>query len=137
MSDAGHNSFAKDRLISIVERIERINEEIADLSEDKKDVFGEAKSAGFDVKVIRECIRLRKQDSNERAVFEEILQLYKSALGMYGDTPLGQAALYHVTKMSIMAGDQKVETTTEEMMKIAKTFKKSRLAKARAAEKTE
>lgn len=75
-------NFAGDRLKSLIERIERLEEEKAGLAEDVRDVFAEAKSAGFDVKVMRQVIRLRKIDGNERAEQEEILELYKAALGM-------------------------------------------------------
>ena len=63
----GHNSDpgVKDRLRSLVERIERLEEERKALSNDIKDVYGEVKSAGFDVKVIRQIIRIRKQDPAE------------------------------------------------------------------------
>jgi uncharacterized protein (UPF0335 family) len=75
-------NFATDRLKTLIERIERLEEEKAALAEDVRDVFAEAKSAGFDVKVIRQIIRLRKIDSNDRAEQEELLDLYKAALGM-------------------------------------------------------
>ena len=75
-------NFAGDRLKTLIERIERLEEEKAGLAEDVRDVFAEAKSAGFDVKVMRQVIRLRKIDGNERAEQEEILELYKAALGM-------------------------------------------------------
>ncbi len=75
-------SFAKDQLRSIVERIERLEEEKAALSEDIKEVYAEAKGNGFDTKVLRTVVRLRKQDSNERAEQEAVLDLYMHALGM-------------------------------------------------------
>lgn len=75
-------NFAAARLKSLVERIERLEEEKAGLAEDIREVYGEAKSTGFDVKVMRQIIRLRKIDGNERAEQEELLELYKASLGM-------------------------------------------------------
>ena len=89
MADIGHNSatsFAKDQLKSIVERIERLEEEKQALADDIKEVYAEAKGNGFDTKVLRTVIRLRKQDSNERAEQEALLDLYLHALGM-ADAP--------------------------------------------------
>jgi uncharacterized protein (UPF0335 family) len=74
------NGIAGDRLRSLVERIERIEEEIKRLSDDKKDIFVEAKGEGFDVKILREVIRLRKQDKNERDERESLLDVYMHAL---------------------------------------------------------
>jgi uncharacterized protein (UPF0335 family) len=71
-----------DRICSFVERIERIDEEIKALNEGKKEVFSEAKGAGFDVKVLREILRLRKQDKDERVEYEAVLETYMHALGM-------------------------------------------------------
>ena len=83
----GHNSgesvgLATDRLRNIVERIERMEEEKKALASDIKDIYIEAKSAGFDVKVLRQLIRLRKQDAADVAELESLLDVYKSALGM-------------------------------------------------------
>ena len=68
--------IAGDRICSFVERIEHIDEEIKALSEGKKEVFSEAKGAGFDVKVLKEILRLRKQDKDERDEQESLLDLY-------------------------------------------------------------
>ena len=73
---------AGDRLRSFVERIERLEEEKKALGEDIKEVYAEAKGVGFDVKILRQVIRLRKQDQEERQEQEEILELYMTALGM-------------------------------------------------------
>jgi uncharacterized protein (UPF0335 family) len=81
------------QLKAIVERIERLEEEKKTISDDIKDVYAEAKGNGFDVKVLRRIVRLRKQDANERAEQEAILETYMHALGMLADTPLGQAAI--------------------------------------------
>lgn len=75
-------SFAKDRLKSLVDRIERLEGEKAELTSDIRDIYAEAKAAGFDVRALRQIITLRKIDSNDLAEREEILELYKSALGM-------------------------------------------------------
>ena len=76
------SSVAADQLKSIIERIERLEEEKAALSGDIKDVYGEAKANGFDVKVLRKIISMRKRDFAERQEEEAILELYMQALGM-------------------------------------------------------
>lgn len=73
---------AGDRLRSFVERIERLEEEKAALSEDIKETYAEAKGVGFDVKIIRKIISLRKMDAEKRREAEELLDLYKNAIGM-------------------------------------------------------
>jgi uncharacterized protein (UPF0335 family) len=74
--------FAKDHLKAFVERIERLEEEKKTLADDIKDVYGEAKSMGFDVKALRTIIRMRKEDTDERKEHEAILETYMLALGM-------------------------------------------------------
>lgn len=74
--------IAADRLRSIVERIERLEEERAALAGDIKDIFAEAKSAGFDVKVLRQLIRIRKSEPAEVEEQETLLDVYRRALGM-------------------------------------------------------
>ena len=80
----GHNSggIAGDHLRSFIERIERLEEEKASLAQDIKEVYTEAKATGFSVKQMRQLIRLRKMDQHDREEQEEILDLYKTALGM-------------------------------------------------------
>lgn len=73
---------ASDMLRSIVERIERLEEEKSALANDIKEVYAEAKGNGFDTKSLRQVIRIRKQDKAERQEAEAILELYLSALGM-------------------------------------------------------
>ncbi|MBP2311963.1 DUF2312 domain-containing protein [Azospirillum soli] len=80
MSDVG--GIAADRLRSFVERIERLEEEKRGLQEDVKEVYAEAKGTGFDTKIIRQIIRLRKMDKADRQEQEALLDLYKEALGM-------------------------------------------------------
>jgi len=72
--------IAGDRIRSFVERIEHIEEEIKALNEGKKEIFAEAKSDGFDVKVLKEIIRLRKKDKDERDEHESLLDLYLRAM---------------------------------------------------------
>lgn len=74
--------IAGSRLRAFIERIERMEEEKAALMEDIKEVYAEAKGVGYDVKTIRKIISLRKMDSEKRREAEEILELYKSAIGM-------------------------------------------------------
>ena len=81
MGDAAH-AVAKDQLRSIVERIERLEEEKKGIADDIKDVYAEAKANGFDAKVLRKVVSLRKQDANERAEMEMVLDTYLAALGM-------------------------------------------------------
>jgi uncharacterized protein (UPF0335 family) len=89
----GHNSLDRDRLKSLVERIESIEEQKAELASDIRDVYAEAKSAGLDAKALRKVIRLRRQDSAERDALQSAIDEYLSALGDLADLPLGRAAL--------------------------------------------
>lgn len=79
--DTDVGGIAAERLRSIIERVERLEEEKKALSSDIKDIFVEAKSAGFDVKVLRTIIRLRKQEPAEVEEQETLLELYRRALG--------------------------------------------------------
>ncbi|HWA80919.1 MAG TPA: DUF2312 domain-containing protein [Acetobacteraceae bacterium] len=79
---AGTGGIAADRLRSLVERIERLEEERKALGADIRDVYMEAKSAGFDVKVMRQLIRLRRQEPQAVEEQETLLDLYRRALGM-------------------------------------------------------
>lgn len=72
---------AGDQLKSIVERIERLEEEKKTISDDIKEVYAEAKGNGYDVKVLRKVIAIRKRDANERREEEAILDLYLQAVG--------------------------------------------------------
>ena len=80
--------IAGDRIRSFVERIEHIEEEIKALNEGKKEIYAEAKGDGFDVKVLKEIIRLRKQDKDERDEHESLLDLYLRAM----ETPNAERA---------------------------------------------
>lgn len=75
-------NFARDQLRAFIERIERLEEEKATIAEDIKEVYAEAKGSGFDVKILRQVVRLRAQDSAERQEQEALLDLYLHALGM-------------------------------------------------------
>jgi uncharacterized protein (UPF0335 family) len=86
----GPVEVAGDQLRAIVERIEHVEEEIKELSEAKKEIYLEAKSNGFDVKVIREVVRLRKQDQKERDELDELLEVYLRA--MKGASRVSKAA---------------------------------------------
>lgn len=83
-SEAGTvvGGIAADRLRSFVERIERLEEEKAALAADIREVYSEAKGTGYDVKILRQIVRLRKMDVSDRQEQEEILDVYKRALGM-------------------------------------------------------
>ena len=80
MSDIGDN--ARTQLRSLIERIERLEEEKKTIGDDIKDVYAEAKSHGYDTKVLRKVVAIRKQDPNDRAEQEAILDTYLIALNM-------------------------------------------------------
>jgi uncharacterized protein (UPF0335 family) len=75
-------NFAKGQLKSFVERIEKLEEEKKALAEDIREVYGEAKGVGFDVKALRTVVRLRMQDGEERKEHEALVDLYRDALGL-------------------------------------------------------
>jgi uncharacterized protein (UPF0335 family) len=75
-------SFAQGQLRSLVERIERLEEEKKAISGDIKEVYGEAKANGFDTKIVRKVISIRKKDRHEREEEEALIETYLSALGM-------------------------------------------------------
>lgn len=74
--------IAADQLRLLIERIERLEEEKKGIADDIKDVYGEAKSTGFDVKTIRSIVRLRKMEKHHREEAEALLETYKAALGL-------------------------------------------------------
>lgn len=76
------DSVAQDQIRAFIERIERMEEEKAAISDDIKEIYAEAKGNGFDTKVLRQIIRIRKQDHAERMEQEALLELYMAALGM-------------------------------------------------------
>lgn len=75
------NSLDGGHLKAFIERIERLEEEKKAIADDIKEVYAEAKGTGYDVKIMRKVISIRKQDENKRREEEEILDLYLSALG--------------------------------------------------------
>ena len=76
------NSVEAGQLKAFVERIERLDEEKKTIADDVKDVYAEAKGTGYDIRILRKIISIRKQDKDKRREEEEILELYMSALGM-------------------------------------------------------
>ena len=86
---SGSIDISGNQLRAIVERIENIDEEIKELAEAKKEVYLEAKGHGFDVKTLREVIRVRKQDQKERDELETLLEVYLQAIK--GAPPVAKA----------------------------------------------
>lgn len=80
MADAG--GIAADRLKSFIERIERLEEEKATIAGDIREVYSEAKSTGFETKIMRQVVRLRKMEAHDREEQEQLLDLYKRAVGL-------------------------------------------------------
>lgn len=81
IENTAETNVAGDELRSFVERVERLEDERKTISDDIKDVYGEAGSRGYDVKVLRKIVALRKQDADERAEMDAILETYLRALG--------------------------------------------------------
>lgn len=81
-AEVSAGKFAKEQLLSIVERIERLLEEKKAIGDDVKEVYAEAEGNGFDKKAIRAIVKIRAQDPDERKEFESILETYLQALGM-------------------------------------------------------
>lgn len=75
-------NVAADELRLLIERIERLEEEKKGISDDIRDVYSEAKARGFDAKIMREIIKLRKMETHDRQEWEAILDTYIAALGM-------------------------------------------------------
>ena len=80
------------RIRSFIERIENLDNELQELNEQKKEVFSEAKAEGFDVKILKEIIKLRKQDQDERDEHETLLDLYMRAMGQAPPEKVAKAA---------------------------------------------
>ena len=76
------DSVAQDQIRAFIERIERMEEEKKAIADDIKEIYAEAKGNGFDTKVLRQIVRIRKQDASERLEEEALLELYMAALGM-------------------------------------------------------
>ena len=88
---SGPGGVAGERLRSFVERVQHVDEEIKELNEGKKEIFAEAKGEGFDIKILKEVIRIMKQDQNERDERESLLDVYLHAIQTAG-TALAKAA---------------------------------------------
>jgi uncharacterized protein (UPF0335 family) len=118
-------SVTAEQLRSYIERIEHLEEEKAGIASDIE-IYSEAKGNGFDTKVMRKLVALRKRDYAERREEEAILDLYMRALGMLADTPLGKAAVardFGNTKMTITTGGESVETTVGHVCRVADGLK--------------
>lgn len=87
----GSVGIAGERIRSFIERVEQIEEELKALTEGKKEVFAEAKGEGFDVKVLKEILKLRKQDKDERDEQDSLLDLYMQAMEQ-SEEPIKKAA---------------------------------------------
>jgi uncharacterized protein (UPF0335 family) len=85
--------MTNNQLQSIVSRIERQEAEKADIAESIKEIYLEAKSNGFDPKIIKKIIAMRKQDADKRMREQALIDTYMAALGMLADLPLGQSAV--------------------------------------------
>ena len=83
---------AGDRIRSFVERIEQLDTELQEINEQKKEVFSEAKGEGFDVKILKDIIKLRKQDKDERDAHETLLDVYMRAMESAEPEPIAEAA---------------------------------------------
>jgi len=94
----GHNGIPASQLKSLIERIERLEEEKAGIGEGIREIFQEARSKGFDQKAMRAVLRERKMSAEDRRTQEELLDLYRHALGMLDGTPLGDAAMLAAEK---------------------------------------
>jgi len=77
----GSSEISSERLLSFIKRIEKLEEDKAAVAEDIRDVYAEAKSTGFEVKIIRQVVRLRKMELEKRREQEELLELYMAAIG--------------------------------------------------------
>lgn len=85
------NSVDGAQLHAIIERIERVSAEIADLSGDRREIYAEIKAAGYDTATVRAIVKRRAMDDEKRIDMEELMEMYMSALGDFASTPLGQA----------------------------------------------
>lgn len=125
---------SSDQLRSIVERIERLEEEKKAISEDIREVYVEAKGNGFDPKILRKLIAIRKRDRAELDEEETILEIYMRALGMLADTPLGQHAIKSAvakpddTRITIATGNTTVETTGDILSEAARQMRGKKAA---------
>ena len=82
MKPENHGTLDGQHLLSFIERIEHLNDDAAAIANDIKEIFVEAKNAGYDPKYIRECIKLRKKDADEIDEHDELMQMYRNAIGL-------------------------------------------------------
>lgn len=82
MKNPNHGAINNEQLLSIIQRIEKLNEDSAAIAADVKEIYSEAKSAGYDPKYIRQMIRLRKLDPDELDEADELTKMYRDALGI-------------------------------------------------------
>jgi uncharacterized protein (UPF0335 family) len=92
--------MSNNQISSIVQRIERLEDEKSQIAEDIKEVYKEAKGNGFDPKIIKKVVSLRKMDAAKRLEEQQLIATYMDALGMLADTPLGRAAIKSVSSKS-------------------------------------
>ena len=85
--------MTNNQIKAFIERVEKMEEEKAAIATDISEIYKEAKSNGFDVKIIRKIVAMRKKDANKLAEEQAIMDTYLAALGMLADTPLGQASM--------------------------------------------
>lgn len=93
MALGGSNGIDGGHLRSFIERIERMEVEKAAIAEDIREIYSEAKGTGFDAKILRKIVAIRKMDADKRREEAEMVDVYMSALGDLKDLPLGQAAI--------------------------------------------
>lgn len=86
--------MTNNQIKAFVERIEKMEEEKAAISTDISEIYKEAKGSGFDAKIIRKIVAMRKKDANKLAEEQAIMDIYMAALEMLADTPLGEASLH-------------------------------------------
>lgn len=86
-------SNSNGQLKAFIERIEKLDEDKRQISAEMAYVYGEAKANGFDTKIMRKLVALRKKEAAEREEEQSLIEVYMAALGMLADTPLGEAAL--------------------------------------------
>ncbi len=124
----GHNKqggIAAEHLESLIKRVENLEEQKAEIANDIKEVFAEARGHGFDPKTMKHMIKLRKMDAQEREEYEALIDIYKAALGMLDGTPLGEAAIKRLAKDKdeepiAPPAAQEDETTIEEAREMAR-----------------
>jgi len=92
--------MSNNQISSIVQRIERLEDEKSQIAEDIKEVYKEAKGNGFDPKIIKKVVSLRKMDQHKRLEEQALIATYMDALGMLADTPLGRAAIKSISNKS-------------------------------------